>query len=89
MSGSVTPARRRRDDSDEEEEDFEVSVDGESPAHSNRSKRVRLSDNDRAGLEDGDDILGLEGEEGEDDDSEGDEEEPEVWPAHTHAAAGH
>ena len=45
MSGSVTPARRSRDESDDgEEEDFEVSVDGESPPRSNRSKRARLSD---------------------------------------------
>ena len=41
MSGVVTPARRRRDAS-EEEEDFDVSIDGESPA----SKRARLGDND-------------------------------------------
>lgn len=44
MPGSVTPARRSREDSDDDEEDFEVSVDGESPPGSNRSKRARLDD---------------------------------------------
>ncbi|KAK3721811.1 Structural maintenance of chromosomes protein 5 [Vermiconidia calcicola] len=52
MSGTVTPARRPREEEESEGEDYEISIDGEGSARSNRSKRARLDQGSDGGDDD-------------------------------------